>query len=771
MMTLGSRALLAQVRGGKGPLDAGELSGLLADHVHTSTELARALDAALGSRAQGLVARSGENAQQAVEWLKQRKQGQVRVIFPGGLEGFKPRPAPEFDAQQRAQVLVRLCDEVSAQAEFELLARYLVGDVFVAVDLSACLSLARAFPTWRFATREGDLVDAAGLVGGHREIAQGAVGRRSSAEALEKSLASLALRIGELEVQERSALARRDELLALRSGSERVFEECRVAMSEAERESHTARARLSDLEAGLALARREFDTVGAEAARLDHDIAAAKERMIQAESSFGVLNQELSTLERGRHELEGQRDLLVRDEQVLSVECARLRAELEGQTERRADLSRGIEELELELQRSQRLAREHAHSADEAAGEIARLVLESDAVLVARAQHEENLARLRSEERNAREAIEAFRRRLDSATRELESVSDQLATLRLSQQRITLDRAEALARAQEDLGLDEFGLAQTWDSSAGEELALHADQLHELEQQVSTLKQELDRIGPVNTEAMEELSEADGRFTFLDEQRKDLQRARLSLSETLATINEESVRLFLSTFEEVRGHFQQLFRQLFGGGKADLELQQGVDPLEAGIEISARPPGREMLPIGLLSGGQRTMTALALLFAVFQARPSPFCILDEVDAALDDANVGRFLGMLDTFRRDTQFVIVTHNKGSMAACDGLYGITMEVKGVSRYVAVEFGEVELIAPHATGNADLASRSRVEVRSRGRAPSSEEGSEQRFSSDGSGDDEADGEREVVLEVQARASQGSSVADKLLATTPEQ
>jgi chromosome segregation protein len=381
------------------------------------------------------------------------------------------------------------------------------------------------------------------------------------------------------------------------------------------------------------------------------------------------------------------------------------------------------------------------------------------------------LARLRSADRTAREALAAVRRRLDSAPRELESGSAQLATLRLSQQRIPLDRAEALARAQEDLGLDEFGLAQTWDSSTGEELALHADQLHELEQQVSTLKQELDRIGPVNTEAMEELSEADGRFTFLDEQRKDLQRARHSLSETLATINEESVRLFLSTFEEVRGHFQQLFRQLFGGGKADLELQQGVDPLEAGIEISARPPGREMLPIGLLSGGQRTMTALALLFAVFQARPSPFCILDEVDAALDDANVGRFLGMLDTFRRDTQFVIVTHNKGSMAACDGLYGITMEVKGVSRYVAVEFGEVELIAPHATGNADLASRSRVEVRSRGRAPSSEEGSEQRFSSDGSGDDEADGEREVVLEVQARASQGSSVADKLLATTPEQ
>ncbi|MEO6710539.1 MAG: AAA family ATPase, partial [Planctomycetota bacterium] len=246
-----------------------------------------------------------------------------------------------------------------------------------------------------------------------------------------------------------------------------------------------------------------------------------------------------------------------------------------------------------------------------------------------------------------------------------------------------------------------------------------------------------------------ELSEADGRFTFLDAQRKDLARAQATLAETLSTINEESVRLFLSTFEEVRGHFQHLFRQLFGGGKADLELQQGVDPLEAGIEISARPPGREMLPIGLLSGGQRTMTALALLFAVFKARPSPFCILDEVDAALDDANIGRFLGMLDSFRQSTQFVIVTHNKGSMAACQGLYGITMEVKGVSRYVAVEFGEVERFDPQATGNASLASQTRDEVHSRAAQADTPRSNGHSVSrSDALGDEEPDGERTVEL-----------------------
>jgi chromosome segregation protein len=278
----------------------------------------------------------------------------------------------------------------------------------------------------------------------------------------------------------------------------------------------------------------------------------------------------------------------------------------------------------------------------------------------------------------------------------------------------------------------------------------------------------------VNTEAVAELSEADGRFTFLDEQRKDLARSRETLAETLATINEESVRLFLSTFEEVRGHFQQLFRQLFGGGKADLELQQGVDPLEAGIEISARPPGREMLPIGLLSGGQRTMTALALLFAVFKARPSPFCVLDEVDAALDDANIGRFLGMLDSFRHDTQFVVVTHNKGSMAACEGLYGITMEVKGVSRYVAVEFGEVERFDPHATGNASLATQTRDEVLARAMPREPSNGHGQSASRSGPRDaDESEGERTVELAPAARpkAPGGPGEVGELLAMTPEQ
>jgi chromosome segregation protein len=712
----GARALLAEVRGGKGPIEARELSGLLADHLRTSTDLARALDAALGERALGLVAQGDPTAERAARWLKDRKGGQVRLVFAGPQAEIPLAPAPVFSAEEQALIVARLCDEVSAEGLFLPIARALVGDVFVAVDVTACLSLARAHPGWRFATREGDLVDGAGFVGGHRDIVQGAVGRRSSADLLDRTAAELGAKIAELELEEQVARAARERLLELRAGTEKLFEERRQALAVSEREAHTARARLVDLESALTQARRECESIAAEVGRLDQDQEAARERVRVGEARFAELNQELAQWERARHEGEAQRDLLAREEQELSVECARQSAELEGLSRRRSDLSRAVTDAQLELERSVRLAREHAASADEAAAEIVEQKRASDLLLTQRAELEGRLAELRTGERSAREAVDTFRRRLDAATRELELVQDGLATARMEEQRLSIDREEALARALEDLGHDEQALFATWEEAQGPEPLLLSAELAALESRVAALKQDLDRIGPVNTEAVAELTEAEGRFTFLDGQRKDLAHSRQSLAETIATIHDESSRLFLSTFEEVRTHFQELFRQLFGGGRADLELQQGVDPLEGGIEISARPPGREMLPIGLLSGGQRTMTALALLFAVFKARPSPFCVLDEVDAALDDANIGRFLAMLDGFRRGTQFIIVTHNKGSMAACEGLYGITMEVKGVSRYVAVEFGNIERIDPEATGNASAAARSREEVGAR-------------------------------------------------------
>jgi chromosome segregation protein len=209
------------------------------------------------------------------------------------------------------------------------------------------------------------------------------------------------------------------------------------------------------------------------------------------------------------------------------------------------------------------------------------------------------------------------------------------------------------------------------------------------EDEIVELRRKLSKLGSVNLEAIGELADLEARHGALQMQHDDLTAAQQKLQDIIARINSDSRRLFGETFEAIRTHFQELFRKLFGGGMADIVLEEGVDMLEGGIEVVARPPGKELRNISLMSGGEKTMTAVALLLAIFRSKPSPFCILDEVDAALDEANVGRFTAVLRDFLDRSQFIIITHSKRTMACADVLYGVTMQESGVSRRFAVRF----------------------------------------------------------------------------------
>jgi chromosome segregation protein len=193
-------------------------------------------------------------------------------------------------------------------------------------------------------------------------------------------------------------------------------------------------------------------------------------------------------------------------------------------------------------------------------------------------------------------------------------------------------------------------------------------------------------------EALDELDQLEARFEKLSTQYRDLVDSKEALERIIQRINVDSRQVFLATLETVRGHFQELFRRLFGGGEADIVVDEAEDVLECGIEIVARPPGKEACSISLLSGGEKTLTCVALLLAVFRSKPSPFCVLDEVDAALDEANIGRFVGVLKEFLSFTQFIVVTHSKKTMAGADTIYGVTMEESGVSKRVSVRFEDV-------------------------------------------------------------------------------
>lgn len=229
-------------------------------------------------------------------------------------------------------------------------------------------------------------------------------------------------------------------------------------------------------------------------------------------------------------------------------------------------------------------------------------------------------------------------------------------------------------------------------SEPGFNAKLYLEIRPEIEEQVNRLRRKIKMMGSINSDSLNDLDELECRFEYMKSQLDDLNEAKSSLEEIIRRINTESKRLFHDTFEVIRGHFQGIFRKLFGGGEADIILEDPDDVLECGIEIVARPPGKELRGLTLLSGGEKTLTAVALLMSIFRSRPSPFCILDEVDAALDEANVERYAGLIDDFKDTTQFIMITHNKRSMTVGNVLYGVTMEQSGVSKRMSVRFDDI-------------------------------------------------------------------------------
>jgi chromosome segregation protein len=347
----------------------------------------------------------------------------------------------------------------------------------------------------------------------------------------------------------------------------------------------------------------------------------------------------------------------------------------------------------------------------EAAIQTGRTSLEQ--LLRQREVHVAALAKRASAVEELRRQRQAILDRVRSQRQELAAMQTQLHKQEVATTRQRHERQTLCDRMQEDYAInleeaaqnEQMRMAASTEVAAIEEVAPGVKQSPKavsarataanreaVEREIAELRDQISNIGSINLEALNELEQLEQRFEKLSDQYRDLVEAKASLERITQRINTDSRQLFLTTVETVRGHFQELFRRLFGGGEADIVIDKTEDVLESGIEIVARPPGKEACSISLLSGGEKTLTCVALLLAVFRSKPSPFCILDEVDAALDEANIGRFTAVLKEFLSFTQFIVITHSKKTMSGADTLYGVTMEESGVSKRVSVRFEDV-------------------------------------------------------------------------------
>jgi chromosome segregation protein len=368
-------------------------------------------------------------------------------------------------------------------------------------------------------------------------------------------------------------------------------------------------------------------------------------------------------------EAEAAREAVMMSERVRGAQ-----AEMAAVVRSLAEQDASIDRLRRERDDLKQRAEEARTKAAEMDGALAELHEQ-------RARLGQKLQELAHQTAAAEAALEMARQQARATAETRERIRGRLHALELRERELMLNAAALRERARDEIQLEIDQALPSFDAAS-------APPPEEVEQELVTVREKVARIGNVNLDAIDELAQVEQRLDFLTREREDLRTSRSSLEQTVRELDAVSRTQFMETFEAVREHFRALFRKLFHGGRADVSLVEGVDVLDAGIEIVAAPPGKDARTITLLSGGERTMTAIALLFALFKAKPAPIAVLDEVDAALDEANIERFCSLLSDFIGSSQFLIVSHSKRTMSYADVIIGVTMQESGVSSRIAIQ-----------------------------------------------------------------------------------
>ncbi|MGB2823364.1 MAG: hypothetical protein WBF17_20445, partial [Phycisphaerae bacterium] len=512
--------------------------------------------------------------------------------------------------------------------------------------------------------------------------AAGVVTRRSELAQLRVGLAELDERIDRLEGR---CLADRDELRHL----EELQQALRTATYEANTERVECQTRLGQLVEQVETLSRERPVVSGDlaslAAEIDETVRAEHDARRKAEELEDVNTRRQGEIERLEEEIAEARHR----QEAVAEKMTEMKVALAAMDEKRRAAGDALEAARHQVEAMRRDLDTDRRQIDldrrrkaEAEGAIAQARQEVDRLYALQEQLNRESEELDESRSGLSERIEEIRGQLVERRKAHTAAGEQVNAVKVELNEVEVRIENLITRASDEMGMDLLGLSRGYE---------HDDERDwdAVEGEIQELRGKIERLGNVNLDAIGEQEELEQRRGFLGGQLSDVEESRRQLNALIRRINRESREMFLATFEVIRGHFQALFRKLFGGGRADIMMIDPENVLESGIEIIARPPGKELRTLSLLSGGEKTMTALSLMFSIFKSRPSPFCLLDEVDAALDEQNTERFVRLVGEFVENSQFLVISHAKRTMSMADVLYGVTMQEPGVSKRISVRF----------------------------------------------------------------------------------
>ena len=676
-----SGAVKAVVREAKGGALRG-IHGPLSQLISVEDRYAIAVETALGSAIQNIVTDSENDAKRAINFLKENKSGRATFL---PLTSVKSKPFTEKgldDCYGFVDMADRLLDY---DKKYDEIIRSLLGRTAVAEDLDSAIVIAKKF-SYRFkiVTLDGQVVNAGGsMTGGSRGHNSGILSRTNEKEKLNEQLKKLAAEqekdneeYKRLNVELSSAKAeldaseadlkrtqediiRKESELALIDGK---LDTANAALEELRREKKNASIRITDLEALKAAAQTEIDRLNKEMGSLQADLDVVthgrekleekKEELAQIEAK---INLDILALEK---DIEAKKEAV----DLLNRRMASHEGRLDDLNDEIAIIEKANSDIELKIQELTKQAQEFHELGASAKSDIEALINE-------RTQCDAKSAQLRSEER--------------AKSAEREKISGELARLEERKAQMEKQLDDAVNKL-----FDEYQLTK----SDAEALNIVIEDYQQAHRSLQELKGKIRALGNVNVGAIEEYKEVSERYEFMKAQLDDIEKSRDELNRLITELTSKMAEQFKAQFVRINSYFGETFVELFGGGKAELILENPNDVLECNIEIKVQPPGKNVQNIDLLSGGEKGLSAIALLFAILKVAPSPFCIFDEVEAALDDVNVARYARYVRRMTANTQFILITHRRGTMEEADVLYGITMQEEGVSKLLELQTAEM-------------------------------------------------------------------------------
>jgi chromosome segregation protein len=719
--------------------------GALAQFIEVAPEFVTAAEAALGVNLQAIVMKDTMIAESVVKTLTAQKLGKAALALRELESHFDHKAEPLALPEGAIDWLIR---KITPQPEVQRLVERLVNHTVLVPDLETAL---RIFPQ----VRGSAVVTLAGeVLTGHGVLHAGQTGEAvNSVLARKNQIHTLEAEAAQFQQQIEGVTVRRNALVAEIETAQARLDEAREEKQNATLLVSTLRGQLAMVEREAKETERKQQNLEGERASSEarHREAADRVGGLEAEIASGL--GQLEELQTRRAEAQNQLEVLRAREGELGGELNELRVKVATERQRHSSLhhqrqpmeARLTELTELIAARKQDIVN-YEQRAESMLAENAEIVTNLERLRGEVGEGESAVAALLEERAGMASAVEELANGLRVLRHQLTEAHDQRSRLDVKhtqyemkltaltehiQKRYQLDlttferdlhglrvairdhakrqargadapsaEGEASAPLADSESADAAGGApagQTADEASAprseaveDAFAIDWDRIDAM---VRELDQRLDSMGPVNLDAIQEYDELEQRHAFLEKQNQDLTNAKQELIDVIAKINNTTKTLFAETFEKIRVNFAEMFVELFGGGKANLLLTDESDPLESGIDIIAKPPGKQLQTITLLSGGERTMTAVALLFSIYMVKPSPFCVLDEMDAPLDESNINRFIKILDRFVAQSQFIVISHHKRTIARADALYGVTMEEHGVSKLVGVKFSTRE------------------------------------------------------------------------------